>query len=70
VIIFSIGITVLNLGRYIGISAEILVFYPIRDYKCKILPDIILDFGQYIGRIRVYSIYHHVTYLRSFYKRI
>jgi len=47
------GSIVLNIRRYIGISAEIPVFYPKRYDKCKILPDIILD--------RYGSIYRHVA---------
>ena len=35
--------TVLNLDWYTGISIEILVFYPKRYDKCKILPENILD---------------------------
>jgi len=38
--------SILNLGWYTGISAEILVFYSKRYDKCKILPDIVL--GRYI----------------------
>jgi len=45
--------TVLNLGRYAGISTEIPLFYSKRYDKCKILPDIVLN--------RYRPIYRHVT---------
>ena len=45
--------TVLNIGRYTGISAEISVFYSKRYDKCKILSDIVLD--------RYGPIYRHVA---------
>ena len=47
--------TVLNLGRYTGISIEIPVFYLKRYDKCTILPDIILDhMGRYLATWPIY----------------
>jgi len=44
VVVWEAGMfTVLNPGRYTGISAGISVFYLKRYDKYKILPDIILD---------------------------
>ena len=50
-------VIVLNIGRYTGISAVILVFYPKRYDKYKNLPGIVLEIlanisphGQYIDR--------------------
>ena len=45
--------TVLNIGRYTGILAEIPVFYPKWYVKYKNLPDIVLD--------RYWPIYRHVV---------
>jgi len=41
---------VLNIGQFISISADIPVFYPKRYKKCKILPDIILNWYEPIYR--------------------
>ena len=42
--------TVLDIGCYIDISANIPVFYPKRYGKCNILPDIILNWNGPIYR--------------------
>jgi len=70
----------LYIARDTGILPEIPVFYLNRYDKCKILPDIVLEWygpiylhvADIIGRYPrwIYLIYHHVTYLRSFYKHI
>ena len=72
--------TILNIGRYTGISTEISVFYSKRYDKCIILRDIVLDrYGpiyQPISEMKISDISPNDAFadllqihLRSFYKK-